>query len=257
MAAESQSVARALHVLELLSENGALGVREVARRMAISPTIVHRLISTLASSGYVEQAPDTQKYRIGYQAFRVGTTFLSRNDLDRASTPELVALAEQHQVNSFLGVLRGHTMVYLKVVQSNGPIVIHNLPGSTAEPHSTAFGKVLLAALPEKTVADVMGREPYKRMTKKTKVSLRALLADLREIRESGVAISDEENLVNVFSASAAVRDSTGAVIASLSGAVPRQGLTKRDIAGLCQLVKDSADSVSRKMGAPPALLGR
>jgi DNA-binding IclR family transcriptional regulator len=257
MAAESQSVARALHVLELLSESGSLGVREIARRMAISPTIVHRLVSTLASTGYVEQAPDTQKYRIGYHAYRVGCSFLAQNDLDRASTPELVALAEQHQVNSFLGVLRGHAMVYLKVVQSNGPIVIHNLPGSTAEPHSTAFGKVLLAALPDKTVAEVMGREPYKRMTKKTKVSLRALLADLREIRETGIAISDEENLVNVFSASVAVRDATGNVIASVSGAVPRQGMTKRDITHLCTLIKNAADNVSRRMGAPPASLSR
>lgn len=255
MGAESQSVARAVDILELLAEHGALGVREIARRMELSPTIVHRLLSTLASTGFAEQAPDTQKYRIGYRAFRIGSSFLSQNDLDRASTPELVALAEQHQVNSFLGVLRDHAMVYLKVVKSNGPIVINNAAGSTALPHSTAFGKVMLAALPDKQVAEVMGREPYKRLTRKTKVTLRSLLTDLREIRESGIAISDEENIVNVYSVGAAVRDASGAVVASLSGAVPRQGLTKRDIDALCVLVKEAADSVSRKMGAPQSSL--
>jgi DNA-binding IclR family transcriptional regulator len=255
MGAESQSVARAVDILELLAENGALGVREIARRMRLSPTIVHRLVSTLASTGYAEQAPDTQKYRIGYRAFRIGCGFLSQSDLDRASTPELVALAEQHQVNSFLGVLRDHAVVYLKVVRSNGPIVINNAPGSLAPPHSTAFGKILLAALPDKQVAEVMGREPYKRLTRKTKTSLRALLADLREVRQTGIAISDEENLNNVYSVGAAVRDASGAVVASLSGAVPRQGLTKREIDHLCGLVRDAADSVSRKMGAPPAAL--
>jgi DNA-binding IclR family transcriptional regulator len=71
-------------------------------------------------------------------------------------------------------------------------------------------------------------------------------------VRLSGIAVSDEENLNNVYSVGAAVRDSSGAVIASLSGAVPRQGLTKRDIDHLCSVVKDAADSVSRKMGAPP-----
>ena len=253
MGAESQSVARAVDILELLAENGTLGVREIARRMRLSPTIVHRLVSTLASTGYAEQAPDTQKYRIGYRAFRIGCGFLSHSDLDRASTPELVALAEQHQVNSFLGVLRDHAVVYLKVVKSNGPIVINNAPGSLAPPHSTAFGKVLLAALPDKQVADVLGHEPYKRLTRKTKTSLRALLAELREVRQTGIAISDEENLNNVYSVGAAVRDASGTVVASLSGAVPRQGLTKREIDHLCSLVRDAADSVSRKMGAPPA----
>lgn len=255
MGAESQSVARAVDILELLAEHGALGVRDIARRMELSPTIVHRLLSTLASTGFAEQAPDTQKYRIGYRAFRIGSSFLAQNDLDRASTPELVSLAEQHQINSFLGVLRDHAMVYLKVVKSNGPIVINNAAGSTALPHSTAFGKVMLAALPDKQVAEVMGREPYKRLTKKTKVTLRSLLIDLREIRESGIAISDEENIVNVYSVGAAVRDASGTVVASLSGAVPRQGLTKRDIDALCVLVKEAADSVSRKMGAPPSSL--
>jgi DNA-binding IclR family transcriptional regulator len=258
MGAESQSVARAVDILELLSENGSLGVREIARRMDLSPTIVHRLISTLASTGLAEQAPDTQKYRIGYRAFRIGSSFLSQNDLDRASTPELVALAEQHQINSFLGVLRDGAMVYLKVVKSNGPIAINNAPGSTALLHSTAFGKVMLAALSDKQIAGVLGPEPYKKLTKKTKVSLRSLMSELREIRETGIAISDEENLPNVYSVGSPVRDASGEVVASLSGAVPRQGLTKRDIDHLGQLVRNAADSVSRKMGAPlTSLLGR
>jgi DNA-binding IclR family transcriptional regulator len=251
MSAESQSVSRAIDILELLATNGALGVRDLARRMELSPTIVHRLLSTLASTGYAEQSTETHKYRIGYRAYRIGCSFLEHTDLDRASTPELVALAEDHQVNSFLGVLRDHAVVYLKVVRSVGPIVINNAPGSLAPPHSTAFGKVLLAALPEQRVAEVMGDEPYKKLTKKTKTSLRSLLVELREVRRTGIAISDEENLANVFSAGAAVRDSTGTVIAALSGAVPRQGMTKRDIDQVCVLVRDAADRVSRKMGAP------
>jgi DNA-binding IclR family transcriptional regulator len=255
MGAESQSVARAVDILELLAEHGSLGVRDIARRLELSPTIVHRLLSTLASTGLAEQTKDSQKYRIGYRAFRIGCTFLSQNDLDRASTPELVALAEQHQVNSFLGVLRGNAMVYLKVVKSNGPIAINNAAGSTALPHSTAFGKVMLAALSDKEVAELMGKEPYKKLTRKTKTTLRSLLSELREIRETGIAISDEENITNVYSVGAAVRDASGAVVASLSGAVPRQGLTKREIDTLCARIQDAADSVSRKMGAPPPVL--
>jgi DNA-binding IclR family transcriptional regulator len=147
-------------------------------------------------------------------------------------------------------------MVYLKVVKSNGPIAINNAPGSLALPHSTAFGKVMLAALSDKEAAEVLGKEPYKRLTKKTKVTFRALLSDLRDIRQTDIAISDEENLPNVYSVGAPVRDASGEVVASLSGAVPRQGLTKREIENLNQLVKSAADSVSRKMGAPPSSLG-
>jgi DNA-binding IclR family transcriptional regulator len=255
MGAVSQSVARAVDIMELLADNGALGVRDVARRMELSPTIVHRLLATLASTGFAEQAADTQKYRIGYRAFRVGSTFLSQNDLDSASAPEMAVLAERHQINCFLGVLRDRSMVYLKMVRSNGPIAINSPAGSLALPHATAFGKIMLASLPDKQVAEVLGREPFKKQTKKTKTTLRSLMTELRDVRQTGIAISDEENLVNVYSVGFAVRDASGTVVASLSGAVPRQGLTRREIDRLCALVKEAADNVSRKMGAPPSSL--
>ncbi len=251
MAGESQSVVRAVAVLDLLAEHGTLGVRDIARRLDLSPTIVHRLISTLAATGLTEQSADNQKYRIGYRAYQIGCSFLSQNDLDRASTSELTSLAEDHQISSFLGVLRGSAMVYLKVVVSNGPIVINNLPGSLAEPHSTAFGKVLLASHTDEEVAAIMGKEPYKRLTKKTKTTYRALVNELREVRESGIALSDEENITNIFSVGAPVRDATGAVIASVSGAVPRQGMTKKDMDRMCALIRTAADNISRRMGAP------
>lgn len=256
MGAESQSVARAIDILQLLSDNGSLGVREIARRMALSPTIVHRLVSTLASTGLAEQAQDTHKYRIGYRAFRIGSSFLAQNDLDRASTSEMLALAEQHQVDCFLGVLRDGMMVYLKVVKSNGPITINIQPGSLALAHSTAFGKVLLATLSDTEVAEVLGKQPYKRLTRKTKVTLRALLSDLREVRQTGLGISDEENLFNVYSVGAPIYDASGEVIASLSGAVPRQELNKREIDKLNQLIRSAAESVSRKLGAPSTTFG-
>ena len=72
MGAESQSVARAVDILELLAENGSLGVRDIARRMTLSPTIVHRLLSTLASTGFAEQAP----------AARIGQRLRVRMDAD-------------------------------------------------------------------------------------------------------------------------------------------------------------------------------
>ena len=43
------------------------------------------------------------------------------------------------------------------------------------------------------------------------------MLAELREVRQTGIAISDEENLNNVYSVGAAVRDASGTVVASVS----------------------------------------
>jgi len=50
----SQSLERGLDILEAIeAENGDIGVRELARRLELSPTIVQRLITSLAMRGYI------------------------------------------------------------------------------------------------------------------------------------------------------------------------------------------------------------
>jgi DNA-binding IclR family transcriptional regulator len=249
----SQSVARALSVLDLLEKSSeGLGVREIARRVSLSPSIVQRLIGTLLEFGYVERSTDGQRYRIGYRAFQVGRSYLAQNDLHTASLPELRELAERHHVNAYLGVLRDRSVVYLEALQSRGPIAITSAPGSQGWLHSTAFGKALLAELSDAEVAALLGPEPFHPLTRKTKTKLRPLLKELQEVRRLGYAMSDEENLVDVFAAGAAVRDASGRAIAAISGAVPRNQMGRSEIDKLCRLVAGAAERISRRLGAAP-----
>ncbi len=255
----SQSVARALSVLDLLSEvSEGLGVREMARRLNLAPSIVQRLVGTLASSGYIERSATAQKYGIGYRAFHVGHSYLSHNDLHEVSLPELRMLAEQYEVNTFLGVLRDRAIVYLATIQSSGPIVIRNSPGSRTWLHSTALGKALLAEMTDQDVAEILGDQPYHRLTSKTKTTHARLKADLHDIRRQGFAVSDEENLEAVFSVGAVIRDASGHAVAALSCAVPRGRLHRSDRENLYRAVMDATQRISRRLGArAPAQPGR
>ena len=76
---ENQSVTRALAILDLLADSAEpLGVREVARRLRLPPSNAQRLITTLARSGYLEQAEATKRYAIGYRAFQIGNAFVGQ-----------------------------------------------------------------------------------------------------------------------------------------------------------------------------------
>ena len=250
----SQSARRALSVLNVLADAGQeRGVREIARELSLAPSIVQRLIQTLVEYGYVERASDGQKYRIGYRAFQVGRSYLAQNDLHAISLPELRAMAEHDQINAYLGVLRDRSVVYLEAIQSSGPIAIVSTPGSRASLHSTAFGKALLAELPDPDVAELLGPEPFRRLTAKTKVTLDAFMQELRDVRLKGFAISDEENIDNVFAAGAVIRDASGRAIASVSGAVPRHQLNAQAIEKLCQVIVGAAERISRRLGAAPS----
>lgn len=249
--AGSQTVSRALSVLELLGNSGEMGVREIARSIEIAPSMAQRLINALAGAGFIEKAPESSRWKIGYKAFQIGSAFLSSVDFNAATSPELHFLADEKQVNSFLGVLRDQSVIYLATVQSGGAISITNAPGSRTFLHSTALGKALLAAKSDEEAERLLGAAPYKQLTRKTKRSFAALLKDLKECRRLGYAISDEENLENVFAVGAPVRNASGQTIAALSGAVPRQKLTAKAMNELCQMVKEAAGRASRRLGAP------
>ncbi len=248
----SQTVARALRILELLGTNGEMGVRDIARQLKIAPSMAQRLVNTLSDAGFIEKSIETSRWKIGYKSFQIGAKFLTNVDLNAAAAPELRWLADQHHVNSFLGVLRDRSVVYLAAVQSGAPITITNAPGSTTWMHSTALGKALLSAMTDAEAAALLGPAPYRQLTKKTRRTFSALAKDLEDCRRLGYVVCDEENIENVFAAGAPIRNASGDTIAAISGAVPGQKLTAKAISELCKMVKEAADRISQRLGAPP-----
>jgi len=248
----SQSTVRALQILIMMAEAGEeLGIREIARRLKISSSIVQRYVSTLTEYGFVERAEDGQKYRIGYRAFQVGHAYIAGNNLQQVCLPELRHLAKNDQINAYLGVLRDRSVIYLETVQSSGPIAINSAPGSTGELHSTAFGKVLLAEFSDEEIERMLGSQPYTAKTPKTKTTLDQVMKDIRLVRENGFGVSEGENLANVFAVGAVLRDRTGRAVGAISGALPLNDMNGSDRERLQEVIVAAAQRISMRLGAP------
>lgn len=252
----NQSVARALSILNLLaSRSEPVGVREIARRLELAPSIAQRLVKTLARSGFLEQTGTTLRYAIGYRAFQVGNSFVAQSNLHTAVMPELEALADD-QINGFLGVMWDATIVYLATVQSSGPVAINHRPGAQTHLHSTAMGKALLAELPEDQVRALLTRSPLPRLTPKTKTAVSQLMLELVTVRRQGYSVSEEENRLGFFSIGAVVRDAFGVAVAVISGAVPTAGLKNQDKIRIVRRVLQAARNASMRLGAPQMTRG-
>lgn len=246
----NQSVARALSVLDVIAAQGELGIRDVARRLDLAPSITHRLVSTLTSYGYLEQSSTNERYRIGHRAFRVGSAFLEQGDLGRLVAPELSRLAEHQFINGFLGVRRGREVVYLSSVQSRGAIVISHPPGAVTHLHSTALGKVLLSDHSDTEIARILGTPPFQKLTERTHTTLPPLIADIRAVRAGAPAISNGENFDTIYAVGAALRNARGEMVAAISGALPLHDLDRTGKLQLAASVKEAADRISMRMGA-------
>src|SRR5262245_34827334 len=90
------SVGNAARLLKVfLSRERELGVSELARRLGLGKSTVHRLLATLASEGLIEQDPRTGGYRLGIVMFELGEAVRVHMDLHAATGPVLAALREE------------------------------------------------------------------------------------------------------------------------------------------------------------------
>ena len=246
----SQSLLRGLMVLEAVAEEPTeIGIRELSRVLGLNATIVHRLTRTLLERGYVEQNGETLRYGIGVRAFQIGNRYRAAASIGEAAHPVLSEVASTHELNCYLGVLDRGFVRYLLAIQSSGPIVIRGRPGTQTHVHSTALGKVLLAAESVAAARALLGKAALPRLTPKTEVSAEKLLAQLPEVRRAGYAVSDEENIPGVFAVGVPVRDRTAQVTAAISVACPRYRGVEARVPEMARIAARAAEAVSQRLG--------
>ena len=249
-AAGSQSLERGLDVLEIVeAEGGDIGVREIARRLELSPTIVQRMVTSLARRGYVDRNAETARYRLGYRALALGAHSEHGADYIVSARRELERLARDHSLNGFVAVLHGGRAVYLLAVQAEAPVAIKVAPGSEMPLHSTAAGKVLLAARTDAEARKLLGHGKLAAITPHTVTDPAAVVAGLAKVRKQGFATVSEENIRGVLSVGAPIRDRTGKVLAALSVAFPKYLDAAVTLQSITPLVVAAAQRISRAVG--------
>ena len=254
MSDTSQTLDRGLAVLELVDQAGeSVGVREIARQLELGTSIVQRLINTLESRGYVEQIAETHRYRIGHKSVVLGRSSRHSDSLTRAAQAELQVLAADHGLNGYLGALRENGAVYIAVVPSRSRIVLRVDVGETFALHSTALGKILLAAAGDAKARELLGPDPLPKLTEHTIVSPSEVVAQLQQVRDAGYAIVNEENLPGIVSVGAPVRNAQGTIIAGVSVAFAA-GTTSLAIETAADLITRAAGRISQVLGCPQSM---
>jgi len=218
-----QSVDRALALLEALASAGSpVGVGELAERTGLPQGTVHRLLQGLHRRGYVRHDA-SRKYSVGTAALRLGDA--AQQSLARSARPFLAQLVEASGETANLAVLEGDDVVYLAQVPSPHTLRMFAEVGRHVPPHSTAVGKVLLAAMPREQAVALLRRIGLPRRTATTVTDLEVLTRELDAVRHDGWAADEEEQEAGVRCVAVPVFSGEQVVAAvSLSGPAERFG---------------------------------
>lgn len=214
-----RSVERALDVLLCFAgEPGGLGVTQIAEKVGLYKSTVHRILAALESRGFVRQDPSTGRYHLGLKVLELASVYLTSGDLPAVAYAEMLALRDEAQETVSLYVRDGTERV--RVQRAEGPLTVRRVVGlgERLPLYLGASGKVLLAWAPpvERTrLLDQILPPGFDRA---------ALESALEQARAQGWAQSQEEREDGVSSVAAPVIDRMGRCVAALaiSGPVHR-----------------------------------
>jgi len=215
-----QSVERAVSALQVFfEEGGPLSITEVVAKTGLAPATVHRLLSTLVKTGWLDQDPKSARYELSVKMLGSAAMALASSPLRSHGRHFLSAISETTGLNSYLAVLIRRGSVLLARVRGKA--------GSASEPtfqigktlpfHASASGKLFLAFLPETERRQLLARQVgLKRITSSTIVEPQRLEDELEAIRHTGYAVDRGELYEGYRSIAVPVRKAAGDVVAAL-----------------------------------------
>jgi IclR family transcriptional regulator, KDG regulon repressor len=246
-----QSIERAVAILNAFSaETPELGVTELAERLALHKSTVHRFLVNLEAAGLVERNTRTQRYRLGLRIFELGGLVLQQMNLWDEALPFLEGLVRDSGETGHLAVLDSGEAIYIERVEARRALRIPSAVGRGYPAHATNLGKVLLAYLPSEDLRAVVSARGLAAYTPHTITDPDRLDAELARIRAQGYAVDNEEYDEGLRCIGAPIQDHTGQVVAALGIGGPVTRVTPARVAELAELVMRAAKGLSRRLGA-------
>jgi DNA-binding IclR family transcriptional regulator len=252
-----QSVQRALQLLSLFAPHRMRlaprrtqwTVSDLARATGLHKSVVARLMATMALDGFVVQDPATKAYRIGPQAFAVGSAYEPLTVLDRVARPVMTVLTNRCGHASYLGVPAGGHWVFLIAVESLRSVRVTIEVGENRYYHSDSIGKVLLSGMEDEQIRTLLGPEPLPKITPNTLDTVDDVLVEVARVRAAGLAYNREESIVGAGSIAVPIQDGNGAIVAGLSVVYPTHIVTPAEVAEVTDLVREAGRQVSQGLG--------
>jgi len=241
-----QSVQRAVLILETLADEGPeLRIAELSKKTGLNQSTVHRLLRTLWDLNWVDQNPNTNKYRLTLKVFELGSSVINKFNIVQSAIPHMEALSRKYNEAVNLAKLDKDEIVYIHKIESSTTLKLDLKLGSRHPAYCTGLGKVLLAYIEEDELDSYLKRIKLKRFTPNTIVDKEELRKELIMIKQKGYSFDNEEYVQGVCCLAAPVRDYTNKVCASLSIAIPSVRLKNNEISFLTKDVINAADKIS------------
>jgi len=237
---------KALRVLEALAASEEpRGVAELGRQVGLTQSNTFRILSTLASQGYVVSHPDAGKYSLSLRLWELGMQAIDRHPVRRVAWPHMKQLFGQINETILISQLDGTDVLYVEKLESDYPVRASARVGARAPSWRTASGGAILAYYPEAEVVKRLepANLPPERMAE--------LMASLRDFRYRGYATTAGGTRPGVNSVAAPIwARNQNVPIAAISISGPAERFSVERLSALAAAAMNTATRITESLGA-------
>lgn len=197
---------RGLRIIETLAEAPApVTLAELAERVRLDNSTVHRLVQLLTEEGYAARRGKSKRYCAGPMTISLLSTYHPINNFRRETDEILRRVREETGETVLLVLFLGSQRIILNLIQGRESLAPSYQTWLRSPVHGSASGKVMLMYLPEKLANEVLGPPPYAAATPFTTTDPKLLADELASARKRGFVVSRNDALVGVTAIAAPI----------------------------------------------------
>ena len=247
----SQPAERLFMVVELLAEN-RLPIRliDIAQKLGLPQSTVLRYLRTLCGLGYVYHDEDLGLYALTWKICRISDSVKANLVMRNMASPFLSNLSNTLGMGSCLVIRRDLGTVYLDFYDNpRGEANTMLRIGQNAPIHSTSSGKVLLAALSDREITNIVEKVGLPKLTPNTITNIDVLMHEIENVRKLGYSIDHEECEEGHKCLSVPLYDYSGNVAAAISVFDDAQNFPDERIEEILPMLQQAAKEISFRLG--------
>ncbi len=245
-----QSLDRAFDIIELLSqESRSIPMTEIGRRLDLHKSTVHRLLTSLRKRGYVEQEAESGNYKLGLGFVELASLYLNSLELKTEASPFINELAKTTGQTVFLAIMDHTDVVYIDKAEAYNSMRRYTIIGKRLPMYVTSLGKAMLSGYTDREIEELYPERTLPKFTAKTLTTFDSLMTEIRQTRERGWSIDDEERELGTRCIGAPIFDYRDRVIAAVSVAWEIKANPELSWKDYAQYVVRTAAQISVKMG--------
>ena len=243
-----RSLAKGLKIMELLSNNEALTVTQVAKLMNMNRAGSHRFLSTLKELGYADK-DESSRYYLTSKMIELGMKVLDRFEIRKIARPFLQELSTKFNESINLGYFNGEEVLTIDKIDSTEILRMDAGIGGGEPAYCTSLGKTIIAFLPDTQLEEYLQKIELTPFTPNTVISKDKLKEELIQIKENGYSIDDEELSVGLRCVGAPLFDHSGQALYAISISGPSIRMGSKRIEEIQRELKKICKNLSGKMG--------